>query len=107
LKNGANSDTIVKTWQLRRRPSKQCAARLRTSDSETDLFRLCVEYFGEPRQRGTSHAVFKTPWQGDPRVNIQEEKGKAKAYQVRQVLAAIDRFKGIEHEAHSENESKS
>lgn len=28
---------------------------------------------------------------GDPRVNIQNDKGKAKAYQVRQVLAAIDK----------------
>ncbi len=72
-----------------------------------DLFRLCVEYFGEPRQRGTSHAVFKTPWQGDPRVNIQEEKGKAKAYQVRQVLTAIDRIRGIQDEAHTSKESKS
>lgn len=30
-----------------------------------------------------------TPWPGDPRVNIQSDKGKAKAYQVRQVLRAI------------------
>jgi fructose-specific component phosphotransferase system IIB-like protein len=35
--------------------------------------------------------VFKTPWRGDPRVNIQNDKGKAKAYQVRQVLKAIDK----------------
>jgi hypothetical protein len=65
----------------------------------TDLFRLRVDYFGEPRQRGTSHAIFKTPWPGDPRVNIQNEKGKAKAYQVRQVLAAIDKLRGLQHEA--------
>jgi hypothetical protein len=56
------------------------------------LLKVCTEHFGEPRQRGTSHAVFKTPWPGDPRVNIQEEKGKAKAYQVRQVLSAIDKL---------------
>jgi hypothetical protein len=37
--------------------------------------------------------VFKTPWQGDPRVNIQNKKGKAKVYQVRQVLKAISRLK--------------
>ena len=55
----------------------------------TDLMKVCVQYFGEPRQRGSSHAVFKTPWPGDPRVNIQSDKGKAKAYQVRQVLRAI------------------
>jgi hypothetical protein len=40
--------------------------------------------------------VYKTPWFGDPRVNIQNEKGKAKAYQVRQVLKAIERME-IEH----------
>jgi len=33
--------------------------------------------------------VVKTPWAGDPRVNIQDDHGKAKEYQVRQVLAAI------------------
>lgn len=58
-----------------------------------DLRKVCVEMFGEPRQDGTAHAVFKTPWQGDPRVNIQRAKGgKAKSYQVRQVLKAIDRL---------------
>jgi len=70
-----------------------------------DLFRVCMEHFGKPRRHGTSHAVFKTPWPGDPRVNIQEEKGKAKAYQVRQVLAAIDKLRGIQNEAHSKKES--
>jgi hypothetical protein len=64
----------------------------------SDLFRVCVEYFGPPRQRGTSHAVFKTPWPVDPRVNIQQERGKAKAYQVRQVLAAIEKLKGFRDE---------
>jgi len=47
--------------------------------------------------------VFKTPWPGDPRVNIQNDKGKAKAYQVRQILMAIDKLKepeGIEDEDH-------
>lgn len=57
-----------------------------------DLCRVCDAYFGEPRQSGSSHRVYKTPWQGDPRVNIQNAKGKAKPYQVRQVLAAIERL---------------
>jgi hypothetical protein len=26
-----------------------------------DLYKVCVHYFGEPRQQGTSHAVFKMP----------------------------------------------
>lgn len=56
-----------------------------------DLYRVCEHYLGKPRQAGTSHAVFKMPWAGDPRVNIQDDKGKAKAYQVRQVLKAIDK----------------
>lgn len=58
----------------------------------SDLRKVCEHYFGEARQSGSSHAVFRTPWQGDPRVNIQDDHGKAKAYQVRQVLAAIDKI---------------
>ncbi|WP_090205170.1 toxin HicA [Ectothiorhodospira magna] len=57
-----------------------------------DLRKVCMTYFGEPRQSGTSHLIFKTPWPGDPRVNIQDAGGKAKAYQVRQVLKAIDKL---------------
>ncbi len=57
----------------------------------SDLYKVCEHYFGQARQSGTSRAVFKTPWPGDPRVNIQDDKGKAKAYQVRQVLAAIEK----------------
>lgn len=58
-----------------------------------DLSRVCDGYFGVPRQKGTSHRVYKTPWHGDPRVNIQNDRGKAKACQVRQVLRAIERWK--------------
>ena len=57
-----------------------------------DLCKVCTHYFGEARQSGSSHRVYKTPWQGDPRVNIQSNKGKAKVYQVRQVLKAIRRL---------------
>ncbi len=57
-----------------------------------DLCVVCDYYFGEARQRGSSHRVYKTPWLGDPRVNIQNNKGKAKAYQVKQVLMAIERL---------------
>ena len=55
-----------------------------------DLFRG-EHYFGPARRRGGSHAVFRTPWPGDPRVNIQDDRGMAKEYQVRQVLAAIEK----------------
>jgi len=57
-----------------------------------DLCKVCNQYFGEARQMGSSHRVYRTPWQGDPRVNIQNAKGKAKPYQVRQVLQAIQRL---------------
>ena len=57
-----------------------------------DLRLICERYFGPPRNKGGSHLVFRTPWAGDPRVNIQNDRGKAKAYQVRQVLQAIDRL---------------
>jgi len=58
----------------------------------SELAKVCDHYFGKPRSRGTSHRVYRTPWQGDPRVNIQNAKGKAKPYQVRQVLWAITRL---------------
>jgi len=58
----------------------------------SDLKKVCEHHFGQPRQSGSSHCVFKTPWPGDPRVNIQNDKGKAKAYQVRQVLLAIEKL---------------
>ena len=58
----------------------------------SELQRVCETYFGKPRQNGSSHAIYKTPWPGNPRVNILNNKGKAKAYQVRQVLLAIERL---------------
>jgi hypothetical protein len=64
-----------------------------------DLCRVCDHYFGPARQRASSHRVYSTPWQGDPRVNIQNAKGMAMACQVRQVLAAIER---LEDESHQE-----
>lgn len=57
-----------------------------------DLCKVCDHYFGKARQSGSSHRIYKTPWQGDPRLNIQNSKGKAKAYLVRQVLKAIERL---------------
>jgi len=57
-----------------------------------DLCKVCEHYFGNPRKSGSSHRVYKTPWQGDPRINIQNSKGKVKAYQVKQVLLAIEKL---------------
>jgi hypothetical protein len=55
-----------------------------------DLCKVCDSYFGKSRQSGSSHRVYKTPWQGDPRVNIQNSKGKAKPYQVRQAIERLE-----------------
>lgn len=57
-----------------------------------DLCKVCDQYFGKPRQMSSSHRIYKTPWQGDPRINIQNRKGMAKPYQVRQVLKAIEKL---------------
>jgi hypothetical protein len=62
----------------------------------TDLCKVCDHYFGHARQASGSHRVYKTPWIGDPRVNIQNSKGEAKTYQVKQVLKAIERLE-VEH----------
>jgi hypothetical protein len=61
-----------------------------------DVCRICDHYFGKARQASGSHRIYKTPWHGDPRVNIQNSKGNAKAYQVKQVLKAIERLE-VEH----------
>jgi hypothetical protein len=58
----------------------------------TSLCKICDRYFGEPRQKSSSHRIYKTPWRGDPRINIQEENGKGKGYQVRQVIKALKRL---------------
>ena len=57
----------------------------------TSFARSVTSTFGEPRRHG-SHLVYRTPWQGDPRINIQSRRGQAKPYQVRQVLKAIDKL---------------
>ena len=80
--------TIAKLLdQMRREP---------TNIRFDDLCKVCEANFGKPRQSGSSHTIFRTPSQGDPRINIQNDKGKAKAYQVRQVLLAIDKLKDMQ-----------
>jgi hypothetical protein len=55
------------------------------------LMKICEEHFGAPRVKG-SHHIFKMPWPGDPRLNLQSDKGKAKPYQVEQVIAALKKL---------------
>ena len=50
--------------------------------------------FGKPRIAG-SHHVYKMPWPGDPRINIQKDGPRAKRYQVIQMLEAVDKLKAI------------
>ena len=57
-----------------------------------ELAKVCNHYFGLSHQTTGSHKIYRMPWQGDPRVNIQNSKGQAKAYQVKQVLLAIDKM---------------
>jgi len=62
----------------------------------SDLSKVCIYYFGQARQKEGSHHVYKTPWKGNPRINIQNNKGKAKVYQVKKVLLAIETLE-VEH----------
>ncbi len=56
------------------------------------LIVICTDVFGEPRIRG-SHYRFTTPWQGKPMVNLQKDPGgKAKPYQVQQVVEALKKL---------------
>lgn len=66
------------------------------------LVRICTGHFGTPRIKG-SHYIFRTPWLGDPRLNLQTDKGKAKPYQVEQVIAALTRLEDIREAGDAEN----
>ena len=57
-----------------------------------DLLKICQKFFEGPRIEG-SHHIFKTPWEGQPWVNIQKDKKMAKRYQVRQVKEALEKLK--------------
>jgi hypothetical protein len=58
----------------------------------TRLLKICENYFGKPRIAG-SHHIFKTPWPGDPRINLQSTKdNRAKPYQIQQVIQALQKL---------------
>ena len=52
---------------------------------------VCDALFGAPRTRG-SHMIYRMPWPGDPRINIQNRNGYVALYQVKQVVKAIARL---------------
>lgn len=76
--------------------------REKASTRFSALMRICEEYFGPARKKG-SHHIFKTPWPGDPRLNLQSDKGKAKPYQVEQVVSALKRLEGVRDEGDEVN----
>ena len=59
------------------------------------LLKICTIFFKGPRIEG-SHYIFKTPWKGQPWVNIQRDKKMAKMYQVKQVKEALNKLKNKE-----------
>ena len=63
----------------------------------TDLLKICKKYFGTPRICG-SHYIFKTPWKGDPRINLQKVGKMAKFYQVRDVKKAVEKMEAKKNE---------
>jgi hypothetical protein len=91
--------TLVVSLLILYREDHRADAALTAERWLDDLARICADHFGEPRQDGASHKVYKTPRQGDPRVNIQRGKdGNAKVCQVRQVLDAIARLEAEKNE---------
>jgi len=65
--------------------------------SFVDLLKICKKCFWKPRIRG-SHYIFKTPWKGDPRINLQKVDKMAKSYQVRDVKKAIEKMEAKKNE---------
>ncbi len=55
------------------------------------LITICESFFVGPRIKG-SHHIYKTPWKGDPRLNLQKDGNKAKAYQVEQLIEALKKL---------------
>ena len=58
------------------------------------LMKICEDVFVSCRVSG-GHHIFKTPWPGDPRINLQKAGNKAKPYQVKQVIVALKKLKSI------------
>jgi hypothetical protein len=50
--------------------------------------KIATKFFGPPKIKG-SHHVFKTPWRGEPWVNLQKDGKQAKEYQVKQLIKAL------------------
>ena len=91
---------------IRMDPIEKIIRRIKSNPNDvrfSDLSKICNYYFGKGRQQST-HIIYKTPWSGDPRINIQNDKGKAKTYQVKQVLNAIEKLEGQDDSASNNKE---
>jgi hypothetical protein len=62
-----------------------------------DAVQIAERYFGAPRTAG-SHHIFKMPWAGDPRINLQKDGKMAKPYQIRQLTKALEKLKEVQNE---------
>ena len=60
----------------------------------SNLLKICKDVFGAFRMNG-GHHIFKTPWPGDPRINLQKTGNMAKPYQVKQVIEALRKLISI------------
>jgi hypothetical protein len=58
------------------------------------LLKICEDVFGGSRISG-GHHIFKTPWPGDRRINLQKAGNMAKPYQVKQVIESLKKFRSI------------
>jgi hypothetical protein len=63
-----------------------------------ELAKIATQFFGPPRTNGSSHHVFKVPWQGEPWVNLQADGKMAKPYQVKQVVKALKKLEEMRNE---------
>lgn len=60
----------------------------------SQLAAICDRCFKGPRTTWGSHFIYKTPWRGDPRINIQRRKGgRVASYQVKQVIKALEKLR--------------
>jgi hypothetical protein len=75
---------------------KDAIKELESSPKNVKFKRLLtiVENFFELASINGSHHRYKTPWQGNPRINLQKDGAKAKLYQVKQVTQALKKLEG-------------
>ncbi|MBF0360841.1 MAG: toxin HicA [Oligoflexia bacterium] len=59
------------------------------------LIEICRSFFVGPRINGSNH-IFKVPWSGNPRINLQKDGQDAKKYQIKQVREALKKLSEIE-----------